>query len=186
MTGCATVLSERRYPVTIDNAEGATFFSVHDRKNNVIHQGLTPQQVTLDAKAFPYWPAKYSVAFAGAQSVSTVKELKAGLDPWAAGNIVLGGVPGIIVDGATGAMFKLPKTVTGGIPAQFAVTDTSDGSRLVAMAIKSKMPSSKTGGDFHAGEAIPQHPQTMHDSSQVQVASGTGAVDAPQGNVITR
>ena len=134
-TGCATVLSEKRYPLTVDNAPGATYFSVHDRKNRVIHQGVTPQQVSLDAKAFPFWPAKYSVVFAGHENTSQVKSVKAGVDPWAAGNIVFGGIPGLVVDGATGAMFKLPKTVTGNVPLQFAVTDSNAGSELVQVAM---------------------------------------------------
>lgn len=136
LTGCATVVSEKRYPVTIANSQTPTFFSVHDRKNQVIHQGVTPQQVTLDAKAFPFWPAKYSVVFAGQDSASESHELKAGIDPWVAGNIVLGGGLGAIVDGATGAMFKLPKTITGNVPPQFAVTDPNQGSFLASSMMK--------------------------------------------------
>jgi hypothetical protein len=33
LTGCATVVSEKRYPITIANSQSPTFFSVHDRKN---------------------------------------------------------------------------------------------------------------------------------------------------------
>jgi uncharacterized protein YceK len=136
MTGCATVLSEKRYPVTIANSQTPTFFSVHDRKNQVIHQGVTPQQVTLDAKSYPFWPAKYSVVFAGQNSSSESHELKAGLDPWVAGNLIVGGGLGAVIDGATGAMFKLPKTVTGNVPPQLAITDSTKGSLLAASIIK--------------------------------------------------
>ncbi len=138
--GCATIMSEKRYPVTIDNTHGPTFFSVHDRKNNVIHQGVTPQQVTLDAKSRPFWPAKYSVVFAGDESTTQRRELKASLDPWAAGNFVIGGGIGLVVDGASGAMFKLPKTVSGEIPAQFAITDTNQGAALAKAAVTPSVP----------------------------------------------
>lgn len=138
LTGCATVLSEKRYPVTIANSQTPTFFSVHDRKNQIIHQGVTPQQVTLDAKSYPFWPAKYSVVFAGQESTSESHELKAGIDPWVAGNIILGGGLGAIVDGATGAMFKLPKTITGNVPPQFAVTDSNQGSFLASSMMNGK------------------------------------------------
>lgn len=133
--GCATIASEKRYPVTVDNTHGPTFFSVQDRKNNVVHQGVTPQQVTLDAKSFPFWPAKYTVVYAGTDSMTQSRELKAGFDPWVAGNILIGGGAGAIVDGATGAMFKLPKRVEGDIPAQFAVVDPNEGSFLARAAV---------------------------------------------------
>ena len=135
--GCATVLSEKRYPVTVENGPGSTYFSVHDRKNRVIHQGVTPEQVTLDAKAFPFWPAKYSVVFAGENAASEVRPVKAGFDPWVTGNLLLGGVPGFAIDGATGAMFKLPKSVHGNVPMQFAVTDPYHGSQIVKAALGS-------------------------------------------------
>ena len=183
MSGCATVLSERRYPVTIDNAEGPTFFSVHDRKNQVIHQGVTPQQVTLDAKAFPYWPARYSVAFAGVQSTTQVQEVKAKLDPWSAGNLLLGGVPGFAVDGATGAMFKLPKKVSGTVPTQFAVTDTTQGSQLVATAMPPSTPAANP--NFLQGGVLAPEPQTMQGSPEVQMASASGPTTSPD-DVVTR
>ena len=114
LSGCATIVSEKRYPVTIANAQAPTYFSIQNRKNETIHQGVTPQQLTLDAKAFPFWPAKYNVVFAGNDATTQTVPLKAKLDPWVAGNIILGGVAGTVVDGATGAMFKLhPATVCG-------------------------------------------------------------------------
>ena len=133
-SGCATIVSEKRYPVTIQNAAAPTYFSVHNRKNEVIASGVTPQQVTLEAKSMPFWPARYTVAFAGDESTSQRREVKAGFDPWTAGNLVLGGGAGAIVDGFTGAMFKLPKTVEGDVPPQFAVTDPGAGAMLAGEA----------------------------------------------------
>jgi len=135
--GCATLVSEKRYPVTIDNTHGPTFFSVQDGKNKVIHQGVTPQQVTLDAKYRPFWPAKYTVVYAGHESTTQRREVKAGFDPWIAGNLVLGGGAGAIVDGATGAMFKLPERIEGDVPARFAVTDQHLGSQLAGVMLGS-------------------------------------------------
>ncbi len=134
-TGCATVMSERRYPVVIDNTPGPTYFSVYDRKNNVIQQGVTPQKVTLDAKAFPFWPAKYTVVMAGNESTSQKQELKAGIDPWVAGNILIGGGAGAIIDGATGAMFKLPPRVEGSVASKYTVLDPQLGSMIASNTI---------------------------------------------------
>ncbi len=133
-SGCATIVSEKRYPVTIQNTHAPTYFTVQNRKNEVIASGVTPQQVTLDAKSAPFWPAKYTVTLAGDQSTSQRREIKAGFDPWIAGNLVLGGGAGAVVDGFTGAMFKLPKTVEGDVPPQFTVTDPNAGAMLAGEA----------------------------------------------------
>ena len=139
-SGCATVFSKSEYAVTVDNTGGPTFFSVYDRKDQVIHQGVTPQQVTLDAKAFPFWPASYSVVHAGSELASQKQEVRATFDPWVAGNLLVGGGAGIVVDGATGAMFRLPKSISGSVPAHFAVVDRGEGSQLVAAAFSTTTP----------------------------------------------
>ncbi len=157
-SGCATVMSEKRYPVTIENAQSPTFFSIHDRKNDVIQQGVTPQQVTLDAKAFPFWPAKYSVVFAGHESSSQKQEFRAGFDPWIAGNLLLGGIPGAVVDGATGAMFRLPKKITGSVPPQFAVTDLPTGSAIAKAKMQAPATESIAETDSQAETMLASQP----------------------------
>ena len=131
-TGCATVVSERSYPVTIDNSGGQTYFSVTDRKNQVIHEGVTPNQVVLDAKSYPFWPAKYKVTYVGTNDFIQQRDIKASVDPWLAGNILTGGVIGTVVDGVSGAMFKLPERVTGDVPNQYALTDTQQGAQIAS------------------------------------------------------
>ena len=135
-SGCATILSDRTYPVTVDNSGGQTYFSVRDRKNQVVHEGVTPSQVVLDAKAHPFWPAKYDVTFVGTGDAVQKREIKAGVDPWVAGNIIAGGPIGAAVEGVSGAMFKLPKRVTGDIPAQYAITDMNQGAQIAANHVK--------------------------------------------------
>ena len=131
--GCATIASHREYPVAFENSGGKTYFAIHDQKNQLVHQGVTPEQVTLPAKSAPFRPAKYNVTFAGAGEFTQHRELKAGFDPWTAGNILIGGGLGAVVDGATGAMFKLPKTMTGEVPAQYAVANVAQGARIASL-----------------------------------------------------
>ncbi|MDV6033398.1 MAG: hypothetical protein F9B45_25585 [Phycisphaera sp. RhM] len=180
-SGCATVLSEKRYAVTIDNPAAPTFFSVHDRKNRVIQQGITPQQVTLDAKAFPFWPAKYSVVYSGREAATEKHEIKAGVDPWIAGNILLGGIAGLAVDGATGSMFKLPKTVKGNVPAQYAVTDLNAGASIAHAAIEPPSDATtETASPMLASESevIPASTTYSLNDTPVRTAS-TISDDAP-------
>ena len=136
-TGCASVVSSGRYDVVMDNPPAPTHFTVFDRKDQPIATGVTPDRVELNAKSYPFWPAKYSVVFAGQAGATQRQEVKAGFDPWILGNIVLGGGAGAIVDGATGAAFQLPERVTGSVPPQFAVQDPVLGTRL---AQESKVP----------------------------------------------
>ncbi len=175
-SGCATVVSKKQYAVTVDNQPGPTYFSIYNRRNELVSQGLTPQQVTLDAKAAPFVPARYSVVLAGEGSATQTQTVKAGFDPWTIGNIAIGGGLGAIVDGASGAMFTLPPTVTGNVAPQYAVTDPTRGAKLAstAMAIPSnpatrnpatnnQLPTSWTNGDGgnliaemnRTGQAIP-------------------------------
>jgi hypothetical protein len=150
LSGCATILSERKYEVTIDNPGGPTCFSVRDRRNQVIESGVTPHQVTLDAKSGWVMSAKYKIDYAGQNGVQT-RELKAKIDPWTAGNIVIGGVPGIAIDAVSGAMWRLDRRVTGQVPAELVVANESQGAALLASG---SMPSgSTTPGPSGSGDS---------------------------------
>ncbi|WP_144057699.1 hypothetical protein [Novipirellula maiorica] len=131
--GCATIASNQEYPVSFENSGGKTYFAVHDQQNQLVHQGMTPEQVTLPAKSAPFRRAKYNVTFAGAGESTQHRELQAGIDPWTAGNIFVGGGLGAIVDGVTGAMFRLPASVTADVPAQYAIADPAQGARIAML-----------------------------------------------------
>ncbi len=161
ISGCATILSDRTYPVTIDNAGGQTYFSVTDRKNQVIHEGVTPNQVVLDAKSYPFWPAKYNITYVGSNDLVQQREVKAGFDPWLIGNIVFGGVPGTVIDGATGAMFKLPKRVTGDIPTQHALTDMSQGAQIAKAQPKTNVDNRQEAGSVIEQATYQNQPETI-------------------------
>lgn len=173
-SGCATVVSKKQYAVNIDNQPGPTYYQVYNRKNELVSQGITPEQVTLDAKAAPFVPAKYSVVMAGTGSATQTQTLKAGFDPWTIGNIAIGGGLGAIVDGASGAMFKLPPAVTGSVAQHYAVTDAAMGVKLASAAIASpidpalqnQLPPAWQGGD--GGDLIAE----MNRPSQVMPVSG--------------
>ncbi len=141
--GCATIVSDRRYNVTVDNPSGSTYFTIKDRKSKIIHSGVTPQQVTLDARSSNFLPAKYKVTYAGSGSATQTKELNAGVDPWIAGNLIIGAVPGLIVDGVSGAMWKLPSRIEGNVSEQYTVTDTRQGETLAKAEVPRTITSEK-------------------------------------------
>lgn len=147
LSGCATIVSGGRNQVTVDNSGGATYFSVLDHNNHVVDSGVTPKQVTLRTKQTWLKPAKYHVVYAG-QEGTTQHDLNARLNWWTAGNIVIGGVPGLVIDAATGAVWKLQPKVVGQIPAQQIVSSESQGAEMVAVHSGSQP---ATTGQYESG-----------------------------------
>jgi hypothetical protein len=146
LSGCATIVSKKDYPVMINNHPAPTCYSIYDNKQRLVATGVTPDQVTLPAKSAPFIPAKYQVAFAGEGGRGQVKQVRADLDPWIAGNIFLGGVIGLGVDGFTGAMYKLPKSIDASVPEDLAVTNSNLGRALADKQVGLKSTSNKLEG----------------------------------------
>lgn len=110
-SGCASIISDNTYPVAIRSTPSQLDFTVTDQKGLQIHSGQTPSTVILKSGAGYFSSAKYNVTFNNGNSEPRTFELKSGLDGWYFGNILLGGLIGmLIVDPATGAMWKLPES----------------------------------------------------------------------------
>ena len=131
LSGCATIVSGRKYEVTMDNRGGATYFSILDDENRVVHSGVTPQQVTLKSSSAPFRPAKYHVVYAGQDGPQQI-DLNTSINWWTAGNIVIGGVPGIAIDAASGALWRLQPNVIGQVPPQSVVSNPTHGAAVLA------------------------------------------------------
>ncbi|WP_145944230.1 hypothetical protein [Fuerstiella marisgermanici] len=145
-------MSERKYEVTMDNTGGPTYFTVQDDKKQIVHSGVTPKQVTLPAKGKWLLPAKYDVTYAGRDGVEQHR-LKARLDWWTAGNLVLGGVVGIAADVATGAMWRLDDRVTGQVTAQNVVSNESEGGAVLANWSRRNSQNSATVASYETNES---------------------------------
>ena len=131
LSGCATIVSGRKCEVTMDNSGGPTYFTVLDNKNRVVHSGVTPQQVTLKSSSAPFRPAKYQVVYASQNEVQQF-DVNTSINWWTAGNIIVGGVPGIVVDAGSGALWKLQPAVNGTVPANAVVADAAQGAAVLA------------------------------------------------------
>jgi hypothetical protein len=115
-TGCASIVSKSQYPVTINsNPSGATV-TIKNKRGVDVQKATTPATVTLAASAGFFSPASYSFQFEKDGCFPASTSLSAGMDGWYIGNILFGGLIGIlIVDPATGAMWKLDDTVYGNL-----------------------------------------------------------------------
>jgi len=106
LCNCASIVSKSDYPVTFKSAKPTKLTVKNKESDKVVYSGITPTTVTLSASEGYFQPAKYNL-----QTPRGTQSLNATVDPWFTGNIFLGGLIGVFVDPATGAMWKLPKEV---------------------------------------------------------------------------
>ncbi len=99
------------------------------KKGVEVYSGTTPTTVTLKAKAGFFSPAKYNVDFLFSNGIKKNITLTASIDGWYIGNLLFGGVIGmLIVDPATGAMWKLPSAIKMNLSSDLSII--SNGKRL--------------------------------------------------------
>ena len=129
-TSCASIVSKSQCPVAITSNPSGAKFTVKNKAGEPIHQGVTPCTVTLPASAGYFQPANYSLEFTKKGSATQTVEIKAGINGWYFGNIVFGGLIGIvIVDPLTGAMWRLDDTANANLPT-LATLETKHGGHL--------------------------------------------------------
>lgn len=111
--GCASILSKSDWPVTFNSNPSGAELVVKDKRGREVHRGRTPSTLTLPASSGFFQPARYDVEI-GLDGYNTGRgSVTAGANGWYFGNILFGGLIGLlIVDPATGAMFKLPEQHT--------------------------------------------------------------------------
>lgn len=106
-TGCASIVSKSDWPVAIVSSEPGAEFEVKNEHGVAIAHGKTPTTITLTSKDGFFAGADYTVECGGNRT-----PLHTSLNGWYFGNILFGGLIGmLIVDPATGAMWKLPESV---------------------------------------------------------------------------
>jgi hypothetical protein len=109
-TGCASIISDKNYPVTFISNKGHENFSVKNSKGHEIHKGSTPNTIPLDASDGFFDGAEYTIESESEHGTLNITRLKAGIDGWYFGNLLFGSIIGfLIVDPATGSMYSLPK-----------------------------------------------------------------------------
>lgn len=127
ISGCASIISDSSYPVTISSSPDGVRYTVKNTKKGYdVMSGVTPATISLSAKNGFFSKASYMVTFQKKGYDSMTIPLKAGMDGWYVGNILFGGILGfLIIDPATGAMWKLEDHV------QVALAEKSQGVEAV-------------------------------------------------------
>lgn len=111
-TGCSTIVSKSDYAVAINSQPEGAEFTIVNRNGENVHQGMTPSTVTLSASSGYFKGETYTIELNKQGYAPQSFTLKSGVDGWYFGNLVFGGLIGmLIVDPATGAMYNLPERV---------------------------------------------------------------------------
>lgn len=107
-SSCASIVSKSTYPLSINSSPSNAKVSITDKKGKEIYLGNTPATVKLKAGAGFFSKAEYQVKFSSPGYDDKIVPITFKLDGWYFGNLLLGGVIGmLIVDPATGAMWKI-------------------------------------------------------------------------------
>jgi len=134
LTGCASIVSKNMYPVTLNShPDGATIL-IKDESGSQIYKGKTPTTLSLSSGEAYFHPKKYTITFSktGYEDQTTV--IKAGIDGWYFGNLIFGGLVGLlIVDPLTGNMWKLPRETTITLTEQVASNNNDRNLKIVTL-----------------------------------------------------
>lgn len=112
LSGCSSIVSKSDYAVEIlSNPESANFF-VTDNNGRNVYSGVTPKTITLKSSSGYFSGASYKIKFSKEGYLDQVFMLNRSIDGWYFGNILFGGLIGmLVVDPLTGAMYNLPERV---------------------------------------------------------------------------
>lgn len=108
LNSCASIVSKSNYPISINSTPSDAKISITNKKGIEIYKGTTPANLKLKSGAGFFSKASYQVKFEKDGYETKIVPINFKLDGWYIGNIIFGGVIGfLIVDPATGAMYKL-------------------------------------------------------------------------------
>ncbi|MCG8529089.1 MAG: hypothetical protein MI749_00325 [Desulfovibrionales bacterium] len=127
-TGCASIVSDSSYPVSLQSTPNGASFTVTNKNGVVVHSGKTPATVTLKSGAGFFSGATYKITMKKPGHDPKIITVDSTLDGWYIGNILIGGLIGmLIVDPATGAMWKLPEAASAELNEKIAGTGLEEG-----------------------------------------------------------
>lgn len=134
LTGCATIVGKDVFPVTINsNPDGASIL-IKDEKDKKIFTGTTPTTVTLAAGESYFHAKTYYITFSKTGYVEQQAVVKASLSGWYFGNIIFGGLIGVlIVDPITGKMWKLPTDVSANLSQKVSLNENQPTLKIVTL-----------------------------------------------------
>lgn len=113
-TGCATIVGGgSSQAVTLKSEPSGAMLKIYDKNGACVHSGIAPMTVTLKRGAGYFKGQDYRVSAEKEGYATGESFISRSMNGWYVGNILFGGLIGLlIVDPATGSMYKLDKEVT--------------------------------------------------------------------------
>lgn len=107
-SSCATIFGKSAYPISIDTNPTGANINITDKKGREVYKGQSPATVVLKSGSGYFGKAEYQVKIAAPGYTEQIVPVNYTLNGWYFGNILIGGVLGmLVIDPATGAMWKL-------------------------------------------------------------------------------
>ena len=96
LTSCASIVSKSSYAVTVDSEPAGAELVVRDGEGEALFEGAGPTTLTLDAGDGYFGKAVYSVEATFPGGAVRTLDLTGRLDGWYVGNILFGGLIGLL------------------------------------------------------------------------------------------
>ena len=112
---CASIVSKSSWPVDVKSNPAGAKVTITNRKGVEVYKGETPATIQLKSGAGFFKKESYTVKYELEGYAPLTIPLECKINGWYWGNILFGGVIGwLIVDPATGAMYKLSEPLVEG------------------------------------------------------------------------
>src|SRR5688500_6256145 len=96
-SNCATIVSKSSYPVSITTTPVGAQVSITDKKGKEIFKGTSPATIKLKAGAGYFSRAEYQVKLSAPGYDEKILPITFKLNGWYFGNILIGGVIGMLI-----------------------------------------------------------------------------------------
>ncbi len=106
VSGCASIVSGRYADVAIDSYPSNARVMIRDTQGRSVASLQTPGVVSLKRNRRFFLPARYTATIESPGHQPAHVPIRSTLNPWILGNMVIGGIPGIVIDSATGAAWR--------------------------------------------------------------------------------
>ena len=134
LCGCATIIEGGSQPVTFTSTPDAASISIVNKAGLKIHSGMTPATVPLKRGTGYFRSEQYKVVIEKPGFEPQTIYLSASVNGWYIGNIIFGGLIGLlVVDPLTGAMYSFPSDTMDSTLVPLEKVGTSAGALNVAL-----------------------------------------------------
>jgi hypothetical protein len=106
LSGCASIMSGRHAEVRIESFPSNANVAIRDHRGLEVASLHTPGVARLKRNRQAFLPARYTATIEAPGYQPAQVPIGSTVNPWVLGNVLLGGLPGLVVDGATGAAWR--------------------------------------------------------------------------------